>query len=150
MAQYWMIVTTEKNFEATRERNFSIQGVKSRHRKKAMAMQPGDKLVYYITGIQKFAGAAEVISTFFEGAERIWHSKKKSELYPWRVQITPELILKKEEWVESAVFKDKLEHIKKWPEEHWKLAFQGNIHSIPESDYQTIMEVFTQNKVPGK
>lgn len=142
MAQYWMIVTSKENFEATRARNFTVQGVKSRHRKKAMEMQPGDRLIYYITGIQQFAGIAEVTSAFFEDDEAIWKSKgkKKDEIYPWRVQIRPEQILDEGDWVGSEVFKDKLEHIRKWPAEHWKLAFQGNVHKLPASDYQTISE----------
>lgn len=143
MAQYWMIVTSEENFAATEFRAFSIQGVKSRHRKKAMAMQPGDRLIYYITGKQQFAGIVQVTSTFFEGGEMIWHSKKKKDTYPWRVNIKPELILDQANWVDSSVFKDKLEHIKKWPAEHWKLAFQGNVHNLQESDYEVIKSVLS-------
>ena len=144
MAQYWIIVTSRENYEATRDRNFTIQGVKSRHRKKAMEMQPGDKLIYYVTGIQQFAGTAEVTSTFFEDDEPIWKSKgkKQDENYPWRVHIKPERILDEAGWVDSEEFKDKLEYIKKWPAEHWKLAFQGNVHNIPAADYQTISRRF--------
>lgn len=144
MAQYWMIVTSEENFAATESRGFSMQGVKSRHRKKAMEMQPGDRLIYYITGKQQFAGIAEVTSTYFEGGEIIWHSKKKEDSYPWRVNIKPELILPREQWVDSSIFKDKLEHIKKWPAEHWKLAFQGNVHLLPEADYRTVQSVLSE------
>ncbi|MBS1272553.1 MAG: hypothetical protein MAGBODY4_01699 [Candidatus Marinimicrobia bacterium] len=143
MAQYWMIVGSEGNFEATKDRNFSVQGVKSRHRKKAMEMQPEDKLINYVTGIQKFAGMAEVTSTFFESDEEIWISKKKDENYPRRVEIKPELILDKEDWVDSEVFKDKLEYIQKWPEEHWKLAFRGNVHNLPEEDYHTVKSILS-------
>ena len=141
-----MIVTSKENFEATQIRDFSVQGVKSRHRKKAMEMQPGDKMIYYITGVQKFAGIAEITSTYFEDEEPIWESKskKREETYPWRVEIQPELILEEDDWVDSEVFKDKLEYIAKWPEEHWKLAFQGNVHRLPEVDYQTVKSVLTQ------
>jgi predicted RNA-binding protein len=143
MAQYWMIVTSKENFDITKDRDFTVQGVKSRHRKKAMEMQPGDKIMYYVTGIQKFAGIAEVTSTYFEGEDKIWKakSKKKEEIYPWRFNIKPELILDEDDWVDSEVFKDKLEYIQKWPKEHWKLAFQGNVHNLPEADYETIKSV---------
>lgn len=144
MAQYWMIITSEENFAATESRSFSMQGVKSRHRKKAMQMQPGDRLIYYITGKQQFAGIAEVTSTYFEGGEIIWHSKKKEDTYPWRVNIKPELILPRDQWVDSSVFKEKLEHIKKWPAQHWKLAFQGNVHLLPEADYRTVKSVLSE------
>ncbi|MCF7805255.1 MAG: EVE domain-containing protein [Candidatus Marinimicrobia bacterium] len=143
MAQYWMIVSSKENFEATKVRDFSVQGVKSRHRKKAMEMQPGDKLMYYVTGIQKFAGITEVTSTFFEGEEIIWKSKKEGENYPWRIEIKPELILDEKDWVDSEVFKDKLQYIGKWPDKHWKLAFQGNVHSLPEEDYNTVKSILS-------
>lgn len=143
MPQYWMIVTSKENFDITKDRDFTVQGVKSRHRKKAMEMQPGDKIMYYVTGIQKFAGIAEVTSTYFEDEDKIWKakSKKKEEVYPWRFNIKPELILDEDDWVDSEVFKDKLEYIQKWPKEHWKLAFQGNVHNLPEADYETVKSV---------
>ncbi len=148
MANYWMIVTSKENFNATAAREFSVQGVKSRHRKKAMEMAPGDKLIYYVTGIQQFAGIAQVTSEFFEGEEMIWKSrgKKKDENYPWRVHIKPELILDEEDWVDSKVFKDTLEHIGKWPKEHWKLAFQGNVHQLQAADYETVKAVLSQQQ----
>ncbi len=31
-----------------------------------------------------------------------------------------------------------MEYVKKWPPEHWRLAFQGNLHKIPDSDYKMI------------
>ncbi len=141
MPQYWMIVSSKENFEATRNRDFTVQGVKSRHRKKAMSMRPGDKLMYYITGVQKFAGITEVTSTFFEGEEPVWIDKKGKDNYPWRVRIKPELILEESDWVDSAVFKDKLQHIQKWPEKHWKLAFQGNVHNLTQKDYNTVKSI---------
>lgn len=144
MLQYWMIVTSRENFEATKGRNFSVQGVKSRHRKKAMSMQPGDKMMYYITGIQKFAGITEVTSTFFEGEDLIWKSKTKEDLYPWRVNIKPDLILEEADWVDSEIFKDKLQYIQKWPAKHWKLAFQGNVHNLPKEDYVTVRTILSE------
>ena len=29
-------------------------------------------------------------------------------------------------------------YAKKWPAEHWTLAFQGNVHLVPEEDYALI------------
>ena len=33
----------------------------------------------------------------------------------------------------------RLAYTKKWPPEHWRLAFQGNLHQIPEEDYKLIL-----------
>ena len=53
---YWIIVGSPENFARTAELGFTLQGIKSRHRKKAERMKPGDKIVYYITGRKAFAG----------------------------------------------------------------------------------------------
>ena len=31
-----------------------------------------------------------------------------------------------------------LEFTKKWPPEHWRLAFQGNLHQVPQEDFELI------------
>ncbi len=34
----------------------------------------------------------------------------------------------------------KLEHIRKWPAEHWKLAFQGQLRTISEKDTKLLVK----------
>ena len=48
---YWMIVTSPENYELTRKLRFAQQGVKSRHRRKAERMAPGDRVCWYLTEI---------------------------------------------------------------------------------------------------
>jgi len=33
----------------------------------------------------------------------------------------------------------RLEYVKKWPPEHWPLAFQGHLHQLPKTDF-TLLE----------
>lgn len=73
-SKYWIIVGSIDNLRRTAELGFTIQGMKSRHRKKAERMQPGDKIVYYVTGIKAFAGIATVTSKYFESHDQIWKS----------------------------------------------------------------------------
>lgn len=92
----WIIVGSPDNYAATREQGFSVQGIKSRHRKKAETMQPGDRIVWYITGHKAFAGYATITSTYFEDHTPIWKSrdpKKDAEDYPFRVNIAPVVTL---------------------------------------------------------
>jgi len=49
-----------------------MQGIKPRHRKKADRMKPGDKIVYYLTGLKAFAGTSTITSAAFESHDRIW------------------------------------------------------------------------------
>ena len=45
--KYWIVVSSVDNFHRTKDLGFTIQGLKSRHRKKAEQMRPGDKIVTY-------------------------------------------------------------------------------------------------------
>lgn len=46
-AKHWIVVSSVDNWQRTVDRGFTIQGLKSRHRKKAEQMRPGDKIVFY-------------------------------------------------------------------------------------------------------
>ncbi|HEX2171993.1 MAG TPA: EVE domain-containing protein, partial [Dehalococcoidia bacterium] len=126
------------NFRASRDRDFTLQGIKSRHRKKAEKMRPGDRILYYITGLQVFGGTATIVGTYFEDHEPIWRSKKDHEDYPFRVPIRPDVILDEASFVPSESFVGRLEYLKKWPVEHWRLAFQGNVHVLPPADFEIV------------
>jgi hypothetical protein len=139
VANYWIIVGSPDNFEKTRELGFSIQGMKTRQRRKAERMEAGDQFVWYITGDQAFAGYATITGPSFEDHDLIWSSgKKKDEDYPWRVPIGKEVTLPRDGWVPAEGLARKLTYVQKWPAEHWRLAFQGNVHEIPEGDFETL------------
>ncbi|HEV2128501.1 MAG TPA: EVE domain-containing protein [Thermomicrobiales bacterium] len=141
--QYWVLVSSADNFQATKDRGFTVQGIKSRHRKKAEQMKPGDKLVYYLTGRKVFAGTATVTSEYFEGDDLIWMSKNRKkdgspENYPFRVEIEPEVVADEDTWIDAEPVARQMIHARKWPEQNWTLAFQGNVHNVPVEDYELI------------
>jgi hypothetical protein len=57
-----------------------------------------------------------------------------------RFQTSPEVILQEPEWISAASLVDDLEHVRKWPNEHWRLAFQGQIRPVSEQDATTLMQ----------
>ncbi len=141
--KHWIVVSSVDNWQRTVDRGFTIQGLKSRHRKKAEQMRPGDKIVYYVTGRKAFAGVATVTSPFFEDSEPIWvsgNAKKAGEEYPFQVRIEADLALAGDAFVPAERIARKMVYASKWPAEHWTLAFQGNVHLIPEEDYRLIRE----------
>jgi hypothetical protein len=135
---YWMIVTSPENYEKTRKLKFTQQGVKSRHRRKAERMTPGDRVCWYLTGIQAFAATATITSPYFEGSEAIWISEKTGDTYPWRFKIKKDHAVDPESAVPAVSLLEKLEHVKRWPKEHWRLAFQGNVHELDVKDFGRI------------
>ena len=64
--QYWIVVSSLDNWHKTAEHGFTVQGIKSRHRKKAEQMGPGDKIIAYCTGVKAFAGITTITSSSFE------------------------------------------------------------------------------------
>lgn len=138
---YWILVGSPGIFAKTKELGFTVQGIKSRHRKKAERMKPGDKAVYYITGVKAFAGIVTITSEYFESHERIWTSadpKKAAEDYPFRVHIEPFIILEEADYIEAEPIARQMAYVAKWPAANWTLAFQGNVHEISEADFQLI------------
>jgi len=140
MASYWIVVGSPENFDIARRRGFDIFGFKSSRRREASQMKPGDKLIFYLTGVMKLAGIATVESPYFEDHTPIWRSEKKpGEDFPFRVRAKADVILDESAYLDVREIGPRLAYTKKWPPEHWRLAFQGNLHQIPEEDYKLIL-----------
>lgn len=142
----WIIVSSRDNYAATRALGFTVQGIKSRHRKKAQTMKPGDRIAWYITGAEAFAGIATVTSEYFEDHSAIWKShdpKKDAEDYPWRVHIEPVIVIDDLDFISAEPIARQMAHVAKWPAANWTLAFQGNIHMIGNDDFSLIHDALS-------
>jgi hypothetical protein len=88
-----------------------------------------------------FAGSVRITSELFEDREPVWPGKPGNpDPYPWRFETEPEVVLDEEEWLPAEQVKDELEHIAKWPAEHWKLAFQGQLRIVSEHDAALLVD----------
>ncbi len=149
---FWIIVGSQGNVDRTRELGFTLQGMKSRHRRKAALMRPGDRIAYYVTGRKIFAATATIRSTYVEDHERIWSSgdpKKADEDYPFRVQIEPDIVLQDADAVDAEPIARQMAYVARYPESSWTLAFQGNVHAVSEADFTLIREALAA-RVPSE
>ena len=144
-AQHWMVVSSPDNFRKTRELGFSIQGLKSRHKRRVETMRVGDRILYYVTGRMAFAATVTVASPMYEDHTPIWRSARRDEDYPWRVHIRPEIVLEDGDWVPAKDIAYRLDYVRKWPPEHWTLAFQGHIHLLNRNDFAIIEDAIASN-----
>ena len=81
----WVLTGSLDNFRATRERGFELIGAKEGRRGMAEQIEPGDEIVFYVTGVQAFGGSVRVTSEMFEDREKVWPGKPgKVDPYPWR------------------------------------------------------------------
>jgi predicted RNA-binding protein len=135
---YWIVVGSPENYEIARARGFDLFGFKSTRRRESAEMKPGDKLVFYLVGVMKFGGIATVTSEVFEDHTPVFLSEKKpGEDYPFRVRTAPDILLNEAQWLDVKDYATRLEMTRRRGE-HWRLAFQGNLHKISEEDYKTI------------
>ena len=135
-AKTWILTGDLTNFRTNVERGFDVIGLKERRVRQAEQFEPGDEVIFYVTGVQAFGGIARVLSPMFEDREPIWPQgkKKKHEDYPWRVEAEPVAILAEDDFIPAEAMLGKLEHLAKWPVEHWHLAFQGQLRTVPGGD----------------
>ena len=111
-------------------------GLKEGRRGFAEQIEPGDRIVLYLTRDMTFAARIRVTGEMFEDRTPIWPGKPgKRDPYPWRFPTEPELVLEPERAACAAEsLAAELEHVRKWPPEHWKLAFQGQIRAVSDAD----------------
>ncbi len=138
----WILTGSLENFRINVARGFDVIGLKEGRRNQASEFEPGDEVVFYVTGVQAFGGIARVRSTMFEDRTPIWPQgkKKKPEAYPWRVAAEPVAVLPEDEFVPAESLLGELEHLDKWPAEHWHLAFQGQLRTVSEADAALLRE----------
>jgi EVE domain len=137
----WILTGSPENFAVTRELGLGLVGLKERHRRLALEIERGDRIVYYITRVMAFAASARVTGELFEDRTPVWPGKPgKVDPYPWRFEAEPELLLDEPDWVPAESLADSLEHTRKWPREHWTLAFQGQLRSVSEADAELLVD----------
>jgi predicted RNA-binding protein len=119
--------------------NFRVIGAKEGRRGMAEQIEPGDRIVFYLTVVQAFGGMVEVTGEMYEDREQIWPGKPgKRDEYPWRFETRPEVVLGEDELVPAVELVGELEHARKWPAEHWHLAFQGQLRTVSEADAELL------------
>lgn len=144
MARTWILTGSPENYEATEARGFDVVGLKERNRNRAQEIEPGDRIVFYLTREKAFAASVRVDGELYEDRAKIWPGKPgKVDAYPWRFPTSPELVLDRTEWIPAESLADALDHVGKWPREHWTLAFQGQIRAVSEHDARVLVNALS-------
>ena len=137
----WILTGSPENLAATAELGYTLIGMKERRRRQAEQMEPGDRIVLYATRVMAFAASIRLTSGMFEDRAKVWPGKPgAADSYPWRFESEPELVLDEQFWLPAEEVKHSLEHIRKWPAEHWTLAFQGQLRTVSEHDARVLLD----------
>ncbi len=137
---YWMLATTHENYEISRARDFSVQGVEQGQRRKAVRMATDDRLLFYVSDRRAFAASATLTSDHFEDHEKIWRHHSAAEDFPHRVKLEPAVVVDESSWLDAAQIGPRMEYVRKWPPEWWHLAFVGGLHILPQRDFSLLEE----------
>jgi hypothetical protein len=141
VASTWLFTGSPENHAATADTGYSLIGLKERNRNRALQIEPGDRIILYATRVMAFAASIRVEGELFEDRTPVWPGKPgKADAYPWRFPTSPEIAVAEDRWVPAEELADELQHVAKWPREHWTLAFQGQIRPISDHDASVILE----------
>ncbi|MDE2787079.1 MAG: EVE domain-containing protein [Chloroflexota bacterium] len=131
---FWMINCNEENYNVTRRMGFTGQGLKAEYRRKVQRVEPGDRVIYYVTGTRVFTATATVTRGYEEVDSSPWIKEGKAA-WPYRIGIKPDVILRDEQFISAGLIAYRLEYVRKWAPEDWYMAFQGNLHLLSKSDF---------------
>ena len=141
--QAWIVVGSAENFETLRKRGFDLCAFKSSRKRESAEMAPGDRLVYYLTGVVQFGGIVEVTGDAYEDHAEIGLASegKPDEDFPYRIATKPVLIPQSGDYVEVREITDLLDKTRKLGPKKLGMAFRGNLHRINQGDYDTIEQL---------
>src|SRR5256885_5684771 len=126
----WILTGSPENFEATRDRGFRVIGMKERRRNLAEQMEPGDRLVLYLTRVKAFGAIVRITGDMHEDRAKIWPGKPgKADPYPWRFETEPELVLDEPDWGPAEEVAGEPEHVREGPARHRTLAVPGPLRA---------------------
>ena len=131
---FWMINCNELNYNVTRQLGFTKQGLKSEYRRKVQRVEPGDRVIYYVTGSRVFTATATVTRGYEEVDDGPWFKEGKAT-WPYRIEIKPDVVLSDEQHIDAGMLAYRLEYVRKWAPENWHMAFQGNLHLLSKNDF---------------
>lgn len=131
---FWMINCNKQNFDITRDVGFSQQGLKAEYRRKVQRVEPGDRIIYYVSGQRVFTATATVTKGYEEVRSTPWIKEGKTP-WPYRIHIKPDVVLDQQQYIDAGLIAYRLEYLRKWPPEDWHMAFQGNLHLLSKGDF---------------
>ncbi len=132
---YWMVVVTPQEFQIIKDQGYSLYAMRAKYRRRAERMQPGDRVLLYVSGLRKWPATATIASRYYEDHSPIW---TPDEDFPFRVKLAPNIVLEDEDYIDALLLAPRLEYVKRWPPEDWPLAFYDSLHLLPQKDFRLV------------
>lgn len=132
---YYMIITTQKDYSIDVKNNFNVVGFPERNKNSVKKFKKGDKIVFYVTKLSVFASIAEVTDEYFYDKNQIWGDEY--DLWPHRIKCKPLHIIKD---INLMIYiKDIWENLNFIKNKHkWGSQVQGSFRTLSEHDFKVI------------
>ena len=116
----------------------------------AEAMEPGDRIVLYLTRVQAFAASLRLVSPNVRGSRAgLARQARRRRPVPVALRGRARARARRGGLAARRGRQDDLEHIRKWPAEHWTLAFQGQLRTVSEHDARVLLDAMAARLPAG-
>ena len=133
-----MVAESDENFRISRDLGFTLHGLGNKYRRRAQRMQPNDRILFYVTQLRKWTLTATITSRSFVEHKPTWNSSRRGDDYPYRVKMSPDIVLEEEDYIDARILAPSLEYLKRWIPEDWPLAFYDRLHLLSQRDFRLI------------
>lgn len=135
--KYYLALFNEETWNEFLENGLSAYGTNLNKQVRMQRINIDDFLICYVTKLSRFVGLLKVTSKPYINNTIIW----KNEVYPVRVDVHPEYILKHTEGVTLSGLKDELTIFNNLKNPNsWKIFFRNSLNTFQEHDAKIIIE----------
>jgi hypothetical protein len=129
---YWLDLFTVKTLDDFHKAGASVSGFRERRFKTCQQIQPGDKLLCYVTGISRWVGVLRVTKPAYRSNERIWDL----EVFPVRLGVEAEILLPPEHGIPHQTLQPSLHS----PVRSWGGYLRGSPTRLQKEDAEVILD----------
>jgi hypothetical protein len=135
---YWLDLFTVKTYEEFQNAGAKASGFRERQWNRCQRIQPGDKLLCYLTGISRWAGVLTVTGPAYRSEDRLW----QMEVFPVRLPVEAEILLPPEHGIPHQTLMPSLHS----PAKAWAGLLRGSPNLLKAEDGQAILEAIQKAK----
>jgi predicted RNA-binding protein len=140
---YWLDLFTGVTWEEFLAAGGKVSGFRESRWSTIQKIKPGDYLLCYLTGISRFVGALEVVSTPYKSTDRIW----RDEDFPSRVKVQGVVVLTPETAIPVFELRDRLSFFQDMKSPNaWTGNFRGSPAKWKSSDGEVVIAALLEAK----
>ena len=135
---YWLDLFTVQTYDEFQKAGGKVSGFRERQWSRCQRMQPGDKLLCYLTGISRWVGVLTVKGPAYRSEERIW----EMEVFPVRLPVNADLLLPPEHGIPHQSLMPTLHS----PAKSWAGYLRGSPNLLKPEDGKVILDALLKAK----